>query len=75
MSWHQFALAIIERATEMGLVDHLVEVAQIPSSEFPTQVMRPANSRLDTTALMSAFGLTDSYWSKDIDEVIAAVTS
>lgn len=26
----------IERATEMGLVDHPVEVASIPSSEFRT---------------------------------------
>jgi dTDP-4-dehydrorhamnose reductase len=74
VSWHQFAQVIIERATEMGVVDHLVEVAPITSSEFPTPVTRPANSRLDTSALMAAFDLEDSDWSVDVDSVIAAVS-
>ena len=73
VSWHQFAEAIIERATEMGLVDHPVEVAPIPSSEFPTPVTRPANSRLDTTRLTSHFPIVDSYWGLDLIDVIASL--
>lgn len=72
VSWHQFAQAIIERATEMGLVDHPVELAPIPSSEYPTPVTRPANSRLDTTKIESEFGLMVSTWSHNIDDVISA---
>jgi len=72
VSWHQFAQAIIERATEMGLVNHPVEVAPIPSSEYPTPVTRPANSRLDTTKIESEFGLMVSTWSYNIDDVIKA---
>ena len=75
VSWHQFAQAIIERATEMGLVDHPVEVAPIPSSEFPTPVTRPVNSRLDTTKIESEFGLMVSTWSHNIDDVIGATNS
>ena len=69
VSWHQFAQAIVERATEMGLVDHSVEVAPIPSSEFPTPVTRPANSRLDTRALIAAFDIADSNWAPEVDRV------
>ena len=73
VSWHQFAQAIVERATEMWLVDHPVEVAPIPSSEFPTPVTRPANSRLDTGALMAAFDIGDTYWAPDLDRVLESL--
>ena len=72
VSWHQFAQAIIERATEMGLVDHPVEVAPIPSSEFPTPVIRPVNSRLDTANVESVFGIIADSWADYIDYVIRA---
>ena len=75
VSWHQFAQAIIERATEMGLVDHPVEVAPIPSSEFPTPVKRPANSRLDASKLHSTFNISDSSWLHDLDTVLESVCS
>lgn len=75
VSWHQFAHAIVERATEMGLVNHPVELAPIPSSEYPTPVTRPGNSRLDTTKIESEFGLMVSSWSNNIDDVIRAVNS
>jgi len=73
VSWHQFAETIVARAIEIGLVDHAVEVAPIPSSEFPTPVVRPANSRLDTTALASTFGTVDSDWAADVDTVLASL--
>lgn len=73
VSWHQFAQAIIERVTDMGLVDHPVEVAPIPSSEFPTPVTRPGNSRLDTTALRLAFDIEDSDWAPEVDRVLESL--
>ena len=73
VSWHQFAQAILERATGMGLVDHSVEVAPIPSSNFPTPVKRPANSRLDTTALKNTFNFYDSNWDEDVGRVLTAL--
>jgi dTDP-4-dehydrorhamnose reductase len=74
VSWYQFAEAIVARAIEIGLVDHAVEVAPIPSSEFPTPVERPKNSRLDCTRLRQLVGKELSLnWAGDIDPVIRAV--
>lgn len=73
VSWHQFAETIVARAIEIGLVDHEVEVVPIASSEFPTPVVRPENSRLDTTALIFTFGIVDTEWAEDVDNVLESL--
>ena len=73
VSWHQFAQAIIERATEMGLVNHRVEVVAIPSSAFPTLVKRPANSRLDTAKLHHRFKIPCANWINELDLVLESL--
>jgi dTDP-4-dehydrorhamnose reductase len=75
VSWHQFAQAIIERATEMGLVDHPLEVAPIPSSDFPTPVTRPANSCLDTSKLDNQLCKCISDWSDELNYVLKTLRS
>jgi dTDP-4-dehydrorhamnose reductase len=70
VNWHAFAQTIIECATEMGKLDHHVEVLPIPSSKFETNVARPKNSRLDTSKLESAFGILSSRWPKNLCEII-----
>lgn len=70
LSWHEFAKTIIKRANEIGVLDHPVEVTPISSSEFPTPVSRPANSRLNVEKLYSMFNLTTSSWLNDIDPII-----
>lgn len=70
VSWYQFAQAIIKRATGIGLVRHSVDVAPIPSSEFPTRVSRPANSRLNTNALRLAYDVEDTDWASELDRII-----
>ena len=73
VSWHQFALAIIERATEMGLVDHPVEIAPIMSSEFLTPVRRPANSKLNSKKYESKFKSQVSCWIDDLDRLLLSL--
>ncbi len=73
VSWHQFAEAIVARAIAIGLVDHEVQVAPIPSSEFPTPVLRPANSKLSCMKLEEGFGVTDSEWGPDVAAVLEAL--
>lgn len=70
VSWHQFAETIVARAIEIGLVDHAVEVATIPSSEFPTPVVRPENSRLETSKIERIFGIDPEGWNSDVDQVV-----
>jgi len=62
VSWHKFAEAIVARAIEKGMVDHKVEVAPIPSFEFPTPVMRPKYSNLSTEKLASELGSKCASW-------------
>ena len=75
VSWHQFAQAIIERAIEIGLVNHSVEVLPITSSEFVTAIKRPVNSRLDTNALRLAFDIQDTDWATQLDSVLESLLS
>lgn len=63
VSWADFARAIIARA---GLP---VEVADIPTSAYPTPARRPANSRLDCAGL-EPFGLTRPDWQAGLDAVL-----
>jgi len=75
VSWHQFAQAVIGRATEIKLVDHPVEVSPIPSAEFPTPVTRPANSRLCTDKYEAAFTLSITEWLADVDQLLDSLNT
>lgn len=63
VSWADFARAIVARS---GLT---VEVADIPTSAYPTPARRPANSRLDCSGL-ERFGLTRPDWQAGLDAVL-----
>ena len=64
VSWCGFAQAIFER------VGRDVALAGIPTAEFPTPAKRPANSRLDCTALEADFGIKAPDWRAGLDEVL-----
>lgn len=72
VSWHQFAEKIVACAFEMRLVDHEVDVVPIPTSEFPTQVLRPSNSRLDITAIKK-FGIEEKDWKIDLEYILQSL--
>ncbi|GGF46265.1 dTDP-4-dehydrorhamnose reductase [Mameliella alba] len=64
VSWADFARAVFARTGRTP------EVADIPSSAYPTPAARPHNSRLDNTALTRAFNLGRPDWQADLDEVL-----
>lgn len=61
-SWHGFACAIIESARTRDQTLRARSIVPIASSEYPTPARRPANSRLDFTALEQRFGLRMPNW-------------
>lgn len=66
-SWHGFATAIVEGYRHLqdskGWTTLKVQHIQaIPSIEFPTPAVRPANSCLDTTKLMRDFSVQLPQW-------------
>ncbi|MCV2877664.1 dTDP-4-dehydrorhamnose reductase [Sedimentimonas flavescens] len=63
VSWATFARAIMAEA-------HLpCEIAEIPSSAYPTPARRPENSRLDCADLAN-FGLTRPDWRRELPHII-----
>ena len=60
VTWYEFATAIIEQAR--GRLRRLPEVAPTTTTQYGSPTARPADSRLDCTAIGKAFGLTPPSW-------------
>lgn len=71
-SWHGCARHLIARARSRGaaLLCTGDAVHGIPTAEYPTPAVRPANSRLDTTKLRRTFDVTLPLWSVDVDQIV-----
>ena len=65
VSWADFAREIFAQA---GIT---CEVADIPSSDYPTPAKRPFNSRMDNSATEAAFGLPRPDWRVGLTEILA----
>jgi len=63
-SWAGFAREIFDKA------NMLVDVVDIPASDFPTPAARPANSRMDCSSLQQAFGIARPDWRADLVQVL-----
>lgn len=61
-SWYDFAVAIQEEASAIGLLDRAVSVIPVPTAEFPTPAHRPAFSVLDKEATWQQLGWRAPHW-------------
>ena len=66
-TWHDFAIAIFDHAR----LDTTVE--PISTADYPTAAPRPANSRLDSTALETATGIRLPGWTTSLPDVISQI--
>lgn len=64
VSWAGFAREIFARAG----ID--CEVADIPSTEYPTPAKRPLNSRMDCTTLTTVLGVPRPDWKAGLDDIL-----
>lgn len=64
VSWADFARAIFDKA---GLTP---EVADIPTTDYPTPAVRPLNSRLDCSTTEATFGIARPEWRAHLDAVL-----
>ena len=67
-TWFGLASRVFERAAAAGL--RVPALSPIASSDWPTPVRRPANSRLDTARFTRTFGLAPRPWTQAADEVV-----
>ena len=69
VSWADFARAIFKSA------DLKVEVADIPTSDYPTPAQRPLQTILDCSRIKAAYGVTQPDWRESLEGVIASLNA
>ncbi len=76
-SWHGLATLLVQEALEAGAELRLRpgNIKPIPAAEYPTKAQRPANSRLDTTKLQQALGITLPPWQDGVRQLIRTLAA
>jgi dTDP-4-dehydrorhamnose reductase len=74
-SWHAYAKHVIEYARARGAEIKVApdQILAIPTSDYPTPAQRPLNSRLATTKLQQAFGLTLPPWQQGVERMLQEI--
>jgi dTDP-4-dehydrorhamnose reductase len=74
-SWFLYAKHVLGQQNRAWAAINLIvkDIQPVPTSAFPTPAQRPHNSRLDTTRLQKAFGLTLPPWQQGVDRMLAEV--
>ena len=74
-NWHLYAKYVLAQAQQAQPAIKLkaTEVAPVATSAFPTPARRPHNSRLDTTKLRAAFGITLPHWQQGVARMLAEI--
>lgn len=75
VTWCGFTRAIYERWSKLRPDFRAPRVIAIPSSDYPTPVKRPANSRLSNAKLRETFGIALEPWESALDEALAAIAA
>lgn len=70
-SWYDFAIAIGEEATALGLLEAGWDVAPIPTRAFPAPAQRPAYSVLDKDTSWARLGIRPDHWRVELRRVLA----
>ena len=74
-SWYDFAVAIMEDAIAIGLLDQRIDIIPIPSSAYPTPAKRPHYSVLDKSDTIEALGYAPPHWRTSLRDVLEAIKS
>ncbi|MBX3625476.1 MAG: dTDP-4-dehydrorhamnose reductase [Rhizobacter sp.] len=71
-NWHDYARHVIEFARRAGQPIKVAPEAiePVPTSAFPTPAKRPGNSRMNTSKLQQAFGLTLPHWQTGVERML-----
>lgn len=74
-NWHDYARHVIEFARQAGQPIKAAPQAiePVPTSAFPTPAKRPSNSRMKTSKLQQAFGLTLPSWQAGVERMLTEV--
>jgi len=76
-SWYALARHVVARAGQMGYALKTKPEAIVPitAADYASTAARPANSRLDTSKLRTAFAVTLPDWSAGVDDVLDGIVA
>lgn len=69
-NWCEFARAIIDQASALGLLERATPVRAIASGEYAAKAPRPAYSVLDTRRLSALFEISPAPWSEGLRQTL-----
>ena len=74
-NWNLYAKHVLAQAqkAQAAIKFKAIEVAPVPTSDFPTAAVRPHNSRLDTRKLQTTFGLSLPPWQQGVARMVAEI--
>ena len=72
-TWFEFGELALKLRQSTEPETKFADLIAIPSSEYPTPVTRPANSRLDCTKLKNTFGFEFLPWRQALGDVLREV--
>lgn len=61
-SWYDFAVAIMEEAVILGLLDSPIKINAITTADYPTPANRPCYSVMDKTTTWQALDMKSEHW-------------
>ncbi|MCU7938552.1 MAG: dTDP-4-dehydrorhamnose reductase [gamma proteobacterium symbiont of Bathyaustriella thionipta] len=73
VTWYDFAREIFTQAQQLEIINKKMKLNPIPSSQFPTPVKRPVNSKLDGQKLQQYFGQLPVDWKKDLSLMLNTI--
>lgn len=70
-SWYDFAIAIFEEATKLGIPLKIKRVLPITTDQYPTPAKRPAYSVLSSQKLADLLGTHPPHWRQSLQKMLA----
>jgi dTDP-4-dehydrorhamnose reductase len=71
-SWYDFAVAIAEEASALGMLARVPSIRPISTADYPTPARRPAFSLLDSSATRSLLGEEPVHWRSNLRLMLRA---
>lgn len=72
-SWYDFAVAIAEEATSLGLLKSMATVIPIATTDYPTPAKRPKFSVLDKSITYYALTIAPVHWRQELRAVLEEI--
>ena len=75
ISWYEFAVAILQQATQLNLVHESPILTPISSEAYASPAKRPSYSVLDTQLTSETFAITPNSWQENLSTALEKIAA